>query len=131
MPPVLIALMARWGVPARFREAAAVVAAIVAACALAGLLWGVVALWFRAHDARVIERARDKGNIEALQRQKRADDADATARAADDVRLDTSSKGRTDAIDANPADPYRALGCQRLRAAGKDRDADAAGCPRR
>lgn len=53
-------------------------------------------------------------------------------RSADAARIATQDKERLDAIQSAPATrtgaATRALGCVRLRQAGRDRDADAAGC---
>lgn len=49
----LIALFARWGLPERFRRAAALLTTGLAAAVLCGLLW---TCWLNKHDNAVIDK---------------------------------------------------------------------------
>lgn len=90
---------------------------------LAAWIWGNHRYSAGVH----VERARWEAAAAAAKA--RADKATVKAadkRAADTVKLKTAAKERTDAINANPANPHRGLDCERVRKAGLD--ASAAGC---
>lgn len=82
----------------------------------------------RVKDAAALDRA----NAAAQRIINAANELAANERLKDALRLGKQQKDRIDAIEAAP--PSRtgaathALGCQRLRQAGLDREADAAGC---
>jgi hypothetical protein len=62
------------------------------------------------------ERAQwEAAQAAAVELGRKADVVAADQRAADTITNTEAAKGRTDAILANPVDPYRALACQRLR----------------
>lgn len=100
--------------------------------AVAAVLVIVAYVMGRSDGKHAVWNKQLKANIEALETKGKADAAAADERLSDQSRLTNAEKERTDAIDkADPAQPgaaRRALNCQRLRAAGKGADADAAGC---
>lgn len=54
---MILALLARWGVPERIRKP---LAYLTAAVVLIALLWAVWAIWLHNHDKGVIERHEEK-----------------------------------------------------------------------
>lgn len=76
------------------------------------------------YDHRVISQAIDKANVTQMQKETRANDKAAEARASDIIRLNELEQERTDDIskvtDSLPDAAELALVCRRLRQAGYD-----------
>jgi cysteine sulfinate desulfinase/cysteine desulfurase-like protein len=85
-----------------------------------------------SHERVRQQAALEKANAAALRILAAANEIAAAQRVKDGERLKTQQKERVDAIKAaapsRTGNATRALGCQRLRQAGRGADADAAGC---
>jgi hypothetical protein len=99
----IVAILARWGVPERFRRALAMLVAAGLAIALLAALWG---LWLRSHDEGVVERHETAITTKV---QKRTEAADLAAEQADQVRAEQraadSAATRKAIDDAEHQDP--------------------------
>lgn len=100
-------------------------------------VWAVAAvllsawLWGNHRYEQGVDHERARWEAAAAKAQKRADKATVTAgeqRAADTIRNHDADTARKEAINASPDDPYRALACHRLHAAGQHAAAAEAGC---
>ena len=108
----LIALVARAGIPERFQKVAAWIAAILAAIALLGALYGGWRLWLGHHVKQAID-AHDAASDAAIANQTLgADRAAAANMQARDDDFDNSQaqlKETTDAAAGNDGDALDAL----------------------
>jgi hypothetical protein len=93
---------------------------LIALIALAGLLWGAVAI----HDRRVVNANDAQQEAKLTPVIAKAGDNAAAQRATDTIAISKTEEETHRAIhsvpDAAPAAPSVRLGCQRLRNAGKD-----------
>jgi hypothetical protein len=109
-------------------------AAILTGCAVAAVCLPLG--YCKGHDAATDKAALsiERATTAALRIVGAANEIAAATRIRDTVRITTQDKDRTDAITAAPQSrtgaATRQLGCVRLRQAGQDRAADAAGCRR-
>ncbi len=108
----LLSILARWGVPERFRKALAIALAVVALVALLAILKG-------CYDRNVV-------NQHEAEREAKAADARETAaaeRMADQIDNAEQEDRRNDAInqatDSPLSDADHRLNCQRLRDLGR------------
>jgi hypothetical protein len=92
---------------------------LIALIALAGMLWGAVAI----HDRRVVANHDATANAEVITKTTPANDRAADQRAADTIALNTQAQETRNAVhaapDQAPAPTSLALGCERLRRQGK------------
>lgn len=75
-------------------------------------------LWGNHRYDQGVDRERGRWEAAAAEAKARANASTITAaerRSTDTIRNTEAERARTDAIAANPDDPYRALACQRLR----------------
>jgi hypothetical protein len=102
---LLLPILARVGVPERFRRAVALIGTVIAVAGLCALLW---TCWLRSHDAEVID-THEAGISEQVTTATTAANDVATAndaeRRANDARVDESlRKAIADAEKANPVE---------------------------
>ncbi len=116
----LIALLLRLGVPPRFAKP---VLAVLGLILLLGALWGAKALY----DRSVIRQHDAARQAEIAKADRKADEAAAVQRRADDNRISTETAEIKEAINEAGSDPaarrrayYRCIGVQQAaRASGK------------
>ena len=104
------------GIPARFAKPLLV---FVGLCAVAGLLWAAIAY----HDRNVIKVHDATANAKVIAKTTPANDHAADQRSTDAIINARTAQETKDAIhaapDSAPSPSSIALGCQRLRRAGK------------
>lgn len=95
------------------------VAALLFVSAAAGGL-----LWLHFHDRQVVAHATDKGNVDQLQHQVKADAKAADQRLKDAAAQTQQQEAYRDAIDkpkpGDAVDPDVRLACEQLRRSGQD-----------
>ncbi len=112
MPVLLLNLVARLGVPERWRGIAAWGGLLLAALALYGSVRGGIALWFAWHDKAVVAADRTAANAKLSARQIDAERASGASKDARDQAIATNQSDlqeKTDAAAANGTSPLDAL----------------------
>lgn len=109
---LLLALVARWGVPERFQRLAAGFAGVVAALLLLGALYGGWRLWLHRHDSAIVAANRKAANDQVANMVNAADGVAGNAQAkrdADFANSQTELKEKADAAADNGASPLDAV----------------------
>lgn len=113
----LITLITGWGVPAKLAKPLLIGVGVVLACLA---IFAAVKL----HDRNVVKAHDAQVQVKTLQAQQKANDAAAEQRSTDTIKQAQNEQEAHNAIAAQPDQPIaptsRALGCERLRRAGKD-----------
>lgn len=121
---IFATLLARFGVADALAKKLAPFAAIAAAFAFLGLLWGAWQVFDHFNDRAAIEQDKLESNNAMLEEQLKAQDAAAAERLRNaDTNRDTE-RAYEDAIlvpkSGDDADPAVRLACERLRRDGQD-----------
>ena len=113
----LVATLIGWGVPAKLAKPLLIGVGVLL---LVGLAFAAVKL----HDRNVVKTHDTQVQVKTLQAQQKANDAAAEQRSTDTIKQAQNEQEAHNAIAAQPDQPIaptsRALGCERLRRAGKN-----------
>ena len=120
IPWIIRALVGRGVQQATAEKVAKPLLGMVLLIALAGLLWGAVAI----HDRHVVTAHDANANAAVIARTTPANDRAADQRANDTITIARTEKDAHDAIakapESAPSAAAQQLACHRLRLAGKD-----------
>lgn len=120
----IITLLVRWGLKEALAKKLAPFAAIAAAFAFLGLLWGAWQVFDHFNDRAAIEQDKLESNNAMLEEQLKAQDAAAAERLRNADTNRETERAFDDAIlfpeTGDDPDPAVRLACERLRRDGQD-----------